>query len=700
MAVMQPEVLDDYRHPVVSLRPVSKAQEFFGRGLRKWAPPGYSSTTADGSDTLLAQIRAIGVPDGMAGHLVELVRACAAVGSAGSDRAAGSAASVCASAAQDRAKDLLDAVDTLTDTAARMDGVLLEATRQLTVSNGRLLLAEKGIADPHELSPTARDRWRARAKSVSRAEIAAATGRGAGEVSDLVGLAMAPPAVLDPVRAGLSSGLAPWRMVRSFRRACAGLPHEDAAIIAESLFGSDPDTVATERITSTGELIGAPWQHRDFYRALDREVALHTTDTPAKARRTKRRILDAGDVQVTADGDGTARVTITCSMTQAAAIHDRIDTGARLIRKAGDPRPLHQIRTAITAALLLHGTIRRDDDQSADVGTTLRSEQMDRVMAGLPAATINVIVPMDTLAPQSSGPHTRSERPPVASVGENSACYRPEPPGGDPPPPGSGVAEVTGTHPHFLTGAQVRELALQPGSAMYRLLTDPVSGRCLERTTDAYRFDKAMRDQIAAADLICRAPGCHAPARACEFDHVQEYGTPAGVTAEANGALLHGHHHQRKTDKAWDAVLNARRDLTWTTLLGRVYVTKAHDYRQYTRLLNDATSRLRDTAVMDHTPDSDAVDDVVYAALTLREAGRPLHLAEDVDEPVAYPSWDSITLTHTTSNGDLRYEPDPEITEAELRRQHGDSLRDALRDRAQAKAVAPWLRTVEDPPPF
>lgn len=750
---------------------------------------GPVAPSAAGPADLLEAIRSTGVEGQMADHLAELVRACADVGgtpptsspagSAASSSTVTPAAALASSTSPsdgpdvDRARTLLTAVEKLIGATARIDGMALEATRQLTIANGRLLLADKQISDPEELSSTARNRWRARAKSVTRAEIAAATGWGAGEVSDLVATATAPAAVLGPVLSALRSSVAPWRLIRSYRRACAGLAHEDASAIAETLFGSNPETVATERVSAAGELTDAPWHVRDFYRALDREVAQHTRATPAQERRTKQRVLAASDLRVTADADGTASIQLICSITQAAAIHDRVDSGARLIRKAGDPRPLNQLRTAVTTALLLHGTVNNPPDAPPQTGsettiTVPTTAQMDRIMAGLPAATINVIVPIDTLLPRAAGAATCRHHGCTAPFDSAPATTRPAatgpaatrpnagepttgppgipgtgphstsaPPGAevDPPPPyppgadpdTPGIAEVTGSFPHFITGAQARELALFPGSTLHRLVTDPLTGRCLERSTTAYRFDQRMRDQIAAADLMCRAPGCHAPARTCEFDHVEEFGTDGGSTRESNGALLHGHHHQTKTDKAWDVVIGSNREMTWTTLLGRIYATKAHDYRQYDALVGGHVDRLErmctqasvsaaDAPQAEAT--ADAMDSAIYAALTRRDSGQTLTLSEDVDEPVAYPSWELITLTHRDDQGRLRYEPRPDVARAERGPSTSGTSANAQTDAADVAAAAPrtgaagvaparriasprrWRMDPDAPPPF
>jgi hypothetical protein len=145
--------------------------------------------------------------------------------------------------------------------------------------------------------------------------------------------------------------------------------------------------------------------------------------------------------------------------------------------------------------------------------------------------------------------------------------------------PGS-VAEVPGYG--FISGEHARELAAGEGSVWHRIITDPVDGRCIERSTTAYRPDRRMRDQIEAVDRTCRAPGCTAPASRCQPDHETPYGAAGGITSETNLDLKHGPHHWLKTGRLWSSCLDAlSRKVTWQSLFGRLYRTDPHDYRGY-----------------------------------------------------------------------------------------------------------------------
>ncbi len=208
-----------------------------------------------------------------------------------------------------------------------------------------------------------------------------------------------------------------------------------------------------------------------------------------------------------------------------------------------------------------------------------------QVIAGLGPVHLDVIVPLDALLDPSS----------------------------------TAVAEIA-NHGIFLTAEHVRELALAPGTTMHRLLTDPGTGVCVERSRKAYAPDRDMREQIAAADRLCRAPGCSVPASRCQFDHVEPYDHDdeqrGGPTAIKNLATEHDADPSYKTRGLIEALLEPEtRKMTWRTLFGRIYTTYPHDYRQY--------SQPPWPAILDHPDgpnlnDIDVRDRLIYAALTER----------------------------------------------------------------------------------
>ena len=619
-----------------------------------------------------------------------------------------------------RARALLSVIEGLTQTAARLDAALVLAARHQTAAIGRSLLAERDISSPEDLSTSQRLRWRARAKALSRHEIEAATGWGSGEVVDLVGLATAPLPAAQPVIEAMSTGAAPWRLARSFWRDCGALAADEAAHVAEVLFGNDADTCAPERLAPDGTLSEAPWFHREFRAALRREVTrLRSTDLAA-ARAAREAALASRSLGVTIDENGTGTVTLLGSALQATAIADRVDQAARRARASGDERTLAQLRADIGLALMMHGTVLppdaatppgADGTQESTSGTGLHwTPDLVQVLSGMPSATLQVVVPYaavhagltpsatssvtrapsdraptsvvtppDGLAPirsstpaghptpthSSTPPDGRGPTPSISPSGDpapdTSAPGPPAPPPAGLPPAGEllTVGQVLGAHSAYLSVDQIHDLALLPGTVLERLLVDPADGRCVERSIDRYRPDAAMRAQILAADVTCRAPGCLVPAASCQLDHVVEHGSPEGITAETNLAPLHVGHHHPKTLKAWDSSLAENRDMTWTSLLGRLYRTRSHDYRQYAHLVTDAFDRVHGAATGDEADRLPQVDREILLALAFRAAGEGLQAGDDAVEPdeTRFGGWGFVSLTHTDERGIRRSGP-------------------------------------------
>ncbi|WP_256840479.1 hypothetical protein, partial [Ornithinimicrobium faecis] len=478
-------------------------------------------------------LRGLGVDDAMLDSLTALAQACATVSdeqahhnhdSLDSDVTTTECLAE-APALVARGQALLSSIEALNAAAGHLDAVLLSATRQLTGIDAQILLADKGATSPDELTASQRKKWRAYGKRVTRNEMGAAMGWCPGEISDLVAFANLPPAVTAPVNHALVTGESTWRLVRRYQRACSTFTTEDAAAVANGMFGNDPKASVSERLDSAGEFRGGPWRHREFYRALDREVNKIKGRDPESTKKTREDNLAANDTRVLVEDNGTAQIMIGCTATQGAAVADRIEKAARAARKAGDTRPLCQLRAAAGIALLLHGTADLDSlPDDPDLVTVEQSEQLTKILYGLPAAQLNVIVPLNTLIGTTPGglAPVDAEGNPIpaafaaastatgrsvtggggsctcectcgAEAGESVAdpdrtpsggsrgqdCPEPGQAGQDCPPPRAepdgevGVGEVIGKHSVFLTPDEVRTLALTPGSTMYRLLTDP-----------------------------------------------------------------------------------------------------------------------------------------------------------------------------------------------------------------------------------
>lgn len=226
-----------------------------------------------------------------------------------------------------------------------------------------------------------------------------------------------------------------------------------------------------------------------------------------------------------------------------------------------------------------------------------------------------------------------------------------------------------GRFTQFVGADHIRQLVFAPGTTMRRVLFDPADGRCVERSVAAYKPDAAMRAQVRAADVTSRAPGQVTPASECQLDHVQEWllagpdtpdapatgGVTGGVTGELNLQTLDVPYHVVKTLKLWDAVMDELRNVTWTTLFGRIYTTRVHDYRQYLSSIGVPLASTGRYAPDDLLDQRTMASHLVYAALTHRdrrgrlEAGSDDPASDDVllDDDIRAALW----VRYSRANG-------------------------------------------------
>lgn len=340
----------------------------------------------------------------------------------------------------------------------------------------------------------------------------------------------------------------------------------------------------------TGEVVEARLSYAQFAKVLEREVtkAEDGSGCTTAARRLARVGARRAGAQLFEDGTGCLQVTGDGPAVVAAMT--RVDLVARRLRHGGDGRTLDQLRADTALALLGYGQLpidtspgtaqpgaaqpgaaepdageprpstgtvgaaeatgvtgrgdTRPDGTGIDPFAVEDAAAIGRVLRAVPSAQVELVVSLDTLA-------------------------------GAP----GGVAELPGHG--FITGEHAREVIGASGedSVFHRVVTDPLDGRCVERSITAYLPDQAMLDQLRAVDRGCRAPGCTTAPGLCQPDHEMPFGQ-GGATAETNLDLKHGRHHWVKTARLWQSALEAlSRKVTWTTLLGQVYATGPYDYR-------------------------------------------------------------------------------------------------------------------------
>lgn len=109
-----------------------------------------------------------------------------------------------------------------------------------------------------------------------------------------------------------------------------------------------------------------------------------------------------------------------------------------------------------------------------------------------------------------------------------------------------------------LPAGMVRDLAAEPGTLFYRVMTDPL-GKILD-IAEIGRFPSArLHTAIEIRDGTCQFATCNRPAAECDKDHELPY--PHGPTSGANLGALCRRHHQMKTHQVFDprrATVHAR----------------------------------------------------------------------------------------------------------------------------------------------
>lgn len=500
------------------------------------------------------------------------------------------------------------AVRTLTAARGGIEARLLEAAKVAVAAAADELLTLKGYVSVEELTTGQRSKLRTEAKSLAIGELVAGGRYSREEARHLVGLACAPGTISELVINALDRAWTTWWQVRLFWLRCAKLDPQAAVLVAQRLFGTDPQDVAKERLDPEGGLREEGWDHTQYRAALEREATRAEGQDVDAERARRRAAYRARKVTITGHDDGTGTLVLNTDLVALCGIHARIERVARLLRAGGDERTLDQLRADVGAALLVHGTIPALDKDVDDL-TPADLEHLARVVSGQPQVQVQVVVGWDSLTAAPTCPHCGNTYP---ADGEpqpsGQGTPRPsEPPGQDGPRPAGregpagredpaqegpvlsrsrssgGVGEILGRLGTFISPGQARELVLRPGTTLARVLMDPADGRLRERTIATYRPDADMRRQVIAADLYARTPTGRAPASACELDHVVPWSEEpgGGPTSELNLASVTKEWHQHKTTRRCHVTINERRDLTWTTLLASTITTREHDYRQY-----------------------------------------------------------------------------------------------------------------------
>ncbi len=137
-----------------------------------------------------------------------------------------------------------------------------------------------------------------------------------------------------------------------------------------------------------------------------------------------------------------------------------------------------------------------------------------------------------------------------------------------------GLAENPGQLAGYgaIPASVARELAAD--GKWKRFITDPLTGNLLDYGRQSYEPPQALIDFLIARDRTCRFPGCRRSAALSDIDHAQSWETGGRTSPDNLGALCR-RHHRLKTHDGWTVESREDGSCTWTSPLGKIYLTPA-----------------------------------------------------------------------------------------------------------------------------
>ena len=137
-----------------------------------------------------------------------------------------------------------------------------------------------------------------------------------------------------------------------------------------------------------------------------------------------------------------------------------------------------------------------------------------------------------------------------------------------------GLAENPGQLAGYgaIPASVARELAAD--GKWKRFITDPQTGNLLDYGRQSYEPPQALIDFLIARDRTCRFPGCRRSAALSDIDHAQSWETGGHTSPDNLGALCR-RHHRLKTHDGWSVESRSDGSCTWTSPLGKIYLTPA-----------------------------------------------------------------------------------------------------------------------------
>ena len=137
-----------------------------------------------------------------------------------------------------------------------------------------------------------------------------------------------------------------------------------------------------------------------------------------------------------------------------------------------------------------------------------------------------------------------------------------------------GLAENPGQLAGYgpIPASVARELASD--AKWKRFITEPQTGNLLDFGRESYEPPQQLKDFLIARDRTCRFPGCRRSALLSDLDHAESWDSGGSTSPDNIGALCR-RHHRLKTHDGWKIESFADGSCTWTSPLGKQFVTPA-----------------------------------------------------------------------------------------------------------------------------
>ena len=273
---------------------------------------------------------------------------------------------------------------------------------------------------------------------------------------------------------------------------------------------------------------------------------------PAAADRRREKAERAADVTVRGIGDGMGELRATMPLPEAAETRAEVDAHARALKKAGDERPLGQLRGAVLHALVTRSWEERSA-VSAHLEVTASLETLECAAAGAPGTGQEPVL---------------VDREPVTAALARELLERLDAlcPGGlHAPTDGTLSLAITDGDGKLIAAVTRRELE----SAVRR-------GRGLGPPPAVHRYEPSPAQQRFARtrDRTCRHPGCANRAGWADLDHVVAH-ADGGTTDCTNLCCLCRRHHRLKTHaRGWHYAMTCDGVLTVTAPSGVTRVSR------------------------------------------------------------------------------------------------------------------------------